>query len=94
MGLILKSDLQYKYSWTTIGDDDSKIKGEPDSSLFNRQEGFEVLYLINKFAEKNNFKQKESGLKTERLIKEYLPGNVRSQANVVSWLEANWKEYK
>lgn len=85
-----KSDLKYKYTWTTTGGDNPKLVGEPDSSLFNRNEGYEVLYLLNKFMEKHNLKQKSSFLKAERMINEDLPSNVRSQANVMKWLEDNW----
>ena len=52
MALMTKSDLEYDdYSWTAYGDDDPEVTGEPDSTLFNRNEGYEVLYLINKMAE-------------------------------------------
>ncbi|MDQ1299065.1 MAG: hypothetical protein QG558_1604 [Campylobacterota bacterium] len=44
MGLITKNDLIYKdYSWTAISGDNPKVTGEPDSTLFNRHEGYEVL---------------------------------------------------
>lgn len=93
MPLLRRSDLQFQYSWTTIPGDDPRVSGPPDSTLFSRSEGYEVLYLINAFAEKHNFKEKASGLKAERLIKENLPSDVRSQKKVVAWLEQNWKAY-
>ncbi|MFS8476249.1 hypothetical protein EIQ12_16975 [Xanthomonas campestris pv. campestris] len=40
-----------------------------------------------------SLKQKNSGKKTEWLIKIKLPSNVRSHANVRSWLEKNWKTF-
>lgn len=53
MALMNKGDLVYNdYSWAAYGKDDPKIAGEPDSTLFNRKEGYEVLYFINKIAEK------------------------------------------
>jgi hypothetical protein len=93
MSLLEKSDLEFKYTWTTIHDDDPKITGKPDSTLLNRQEGYEVLAFINRFANKHNFKQKKSGLKVERLINKNLPGNTRSHANVAEWLVKNWGNY-
>ncbi len=93
MGLISKSDLQYDYSWTAIDGDNPKVTGQPDSTLFNRNEGYEVLYLINKLAELWNLKQKASCLKIERMIKKHLPSDVRSQINVKKWLADNWKNY-
>lgn len=93
MGLINKNDLKYNYSWTAIDGDNPKIKGKPDSTLFNRNEGYEVLYLINKLAEIWNWKKKASCLKLEKMIKEYLPSNYRSQENVKKWLAENWNNY-
>lgn len=93
MTLINKSDLLYTYSWTAIGDDDPKKTGKPDSTLLSRNEGYEVLHFINRFAEKHSFKSKESALKTEKMIREYLPGDVRSHKNVTSWLQDNWNNY-
>lgn len=69
MPLLSKSDLKYKYSWTALESDDPRVTGKPDSTLLNREEGYEVLPFINHFAKNHNLKKKESGLKTERLIK-------------------------
>jgi hypothetical protein len=93
MGLLSKKDLQYTYEWKASGEDDPKITGKPDSAELNREEGYEVLHFINKFAEKKNFKQKASGLKTEKMIKEYLPGTIRSRINIIKWIVENWKIY-
>lgn len=92
MGLISKSDLYYKdYSWTVLSGDDPKITGEPDNTLLNRKEGYEVLYFINKFSEIYKLKQKASAIKVERMIREEVPGNIHSQKNIKEWLENNWK---
>jgi hypothetical protein len=93
MPLLTKTDLQFKYSWTALSPDDPKHTGKPDSTELNRKEGYEVLPFINAFAEKNNWKQKASGLKLERMIHEHLPSNVRSHAKVKEWVTANWKNY-
>ena len=93
MSLISASDLKYNYSGTATKNDDPKLRGEPDRSLFNRHEKYEVLYLINKFAEKYNLKQISSGHKVERLIHDHLPSDVRSQEHVVQWLASNWEKY-
>lgn len=95
MGLLSKSDLQYEdeYSWTAIDNDNPKITGVPDSTLLNREEGYEVLAFINRFAVKHSFKQKISGLKVETMIHDHLPEDTRSHANVEKWLVANWKKY-
>lgn len=93
MPLLEKSDLQFKYSWTALTGDDPRVTGKPDSTLLNRGEGYEVLYFINRFSASHDFKQKSSGLKVEKLIKKHLPGDIRSHANVSSWLVANWKKF-
>lgn len=90
---ISKSDLQYTYSWSAVSGDNPKVSGEPDSTLLNRNEGYEILYLINKFSKMHNFLLKESCLKAERMIKKYLPSDIRSQANVKEWLVNNWAKY-
>ncbi|MGR2704613.1 hypothetical protein [Vibrio campbellii] len=91
MALIKKSDLQYNYSWTTIPGDSSRVTGKPDSTRFSRNEGYEVLYLINTLASEWNFKKVASALKIERLINDHLPSNIQSQEKVKQWIYDNWK---
>lgn len=93
MPLLSKSDLKYTYSWTAIASDDPKLTGKPDSVLLNRNEGYEVLAFINRFAETHNLKSKASGIKTEKMLKEHLPSDTRSHKNVSKWLVDNWKNY-
>lgn len=95
MPILQRADLQYPahYRWTELKDDDPKLTGEPGSTLFNRKEGYEVLALINRFLDKYKFKQKTSGLKVEKLIKEHLPIALKTQRHVEDWLVANWEEY-
>lgn len=82
-----KSDMVYKdYKETAYaGADNPKVTGVPDSTLFNRHELYEVLYLINHFGVSN----KAEGQKLEKLIREKLPSSTRSQAEVHKWLKAN-----
>lgn len=94
MGLITKNDLIYKdYSGTAISGDNPKVTCEPDSTLFNRHEGYEVLYLINKLAEIWGFKNKSSAEKMEKMIRNHLPSDIRSQINVKQWIYNNWDKY-
>ena len=74
MAVITKSELFYQdYSWTVLTGDNPKISGEPDSTLLNRKEGYEVLYFVNKFCEKYNLKQKTSAIKVEKIIRNEVP---------------------
>ena len=93
MALINKNELYYQYSWKVLVGDDPSISGEPDSTLLNRNEGYEMLYLINKFSEKHGFRNVQSAIKVERLIKEHVPTEIRSQVDIVRWLETNWDKY-
>lgn len=89
MSVISSNQLQYKYSWTAIRPDDPKVTGQPDQTFLNRNEGYEVLAFLNRVA-----KTTADALKAERIIKTALPGDVRSRANVLDWLNKNWAAYK
>ena len=93
MPLLARSDLQFQYSWTAIAPDDSRMTGVPDSILLNRNEGYEVLPFINRIAAASKWADKSLGLKVERMIRNHLPGRVRSQKNVWQWIVDNWKAY-
>lgn len=86
-----RSDMAYTYEWTT-SNDDPKLRGNPDHSLFSRRQGWEVLYMINKFGELHRVATVSSGRKIERMLQS-LPSNVRSQANVQQWLVTNWNSF-
>lgn len=95
MALISATQLYYKdYSWTAIHGDNPKVSGVPDNTLLNRREGYEILYFVNKFAEIHGFKNKESAIKTERMIREEVPHNIHSQRNIKEWIDTNWKASK
>jgi hypothetical protein len=85
MTTIQRSDLKSSYSWAAISPDDPRITGKPDSTLLNRGEGYEVLAFLNR-----HFNNKNDALKAERLIQKELPSNIRSHANVLTWLQTNW----
>jgi len=92
MGLIKKEDLYYKdYSWVAISGDNPKITGPIDSSLLNRKEGYEILYFVNKFCEIHKLKQIKSAIKVERIIRDKVPSDIRSQTKIRDWIEANWR---
>ena len=78
------------YQWTAYPNDDPKVTGNPDSTLLNRSEGYEVLYFINAFAEKHGFLKKTSGNALEKMIREDLPSDIRSQEGIMMWIEENW----
>lgn len=92
MAVIQKDDLVYNdYSWTVYQNDDPKVTGNPDDTLLNRMEGYEVLYFVNKFCEMHSLKQKASANKVERLIRNDVPSYIHSQNKVAEWIVTNWK---
>lgn len=92
MGIITKSELHYTdYFWTAIKGDDPRVSGAPDSTLLSRKEGYEVLYFVNKFCEIHGLKQKQSAIKVEKMIRNEVPTDKRSQKNVNEWIKENWK---
>jgi len=91
-----KSNLVYQdYSWTAAKGDDPRVSGEPDSTLFSRKEGYEVLYMINKCLTKWGFTTNPigGGQKIERLIRTHLPSDLRGQKHVYDWLSTNYNKY-
>jgi len=92
MALIKKSELKYKYSWTVISGDEPKVTGEPDSTRFSRNEGYEVLYLINKLADLWKLKNITLAHKIEEMIKYNLPSETQTQKDVMDWIgyKRNW----
>jgi hypothetical protein len=94
MNLLNRSELKYAYNWRPIPDDDPRISGSPDKTLFTRKEGYEVLYIINVFADRYSLKEIETGHKIEELIQKELPGNFRCQLHVIEWLEENIEKIK
>lgn len=88
-GPMKKSDLQFSYPKSTAGDDDPTKRGHPDRDFLSRHEWYEVLYFCNRTSKGNLATAKKS----ERLIRNHLPSDVRSQANVLTWLQDNWDNY-
>lgn len=92
MALLTSKDLQYSYSWTAYRGDNPKVTGNPDNTLLNRKEGYEILYFINKLASIWNLNHKSSGTKMEKMIQEKVPGNIRSQKNIKQWISDHWDD--
>lgn len=91
--LLQKSDLKYHYSWKAIPNDNPNLIRHPDFDLLNRNEGYEVLRFVNRFAEKQGLKNKSDCLKVERLINEHLRSDTHSHSKVEKWLIDNWNKF-
>lgn len=89
---LTKDDLQYSnYTWNIHTPNASKISGRLDDTRFNKNDGYEVLYLINKLAELWDLSKIESGKKIERIIAHKLPTHIKTQTEVATWIQMNWK---
>jgi len=89
---INQEDLQYNsYTWNNHVCNTPKTSGKLDDTRFNKQEGFEVVYLINKLAEQWDLSKIESGHKIEYIINEKLPASLKTQAEVATYIQMNWK---
>jgi hypothetical protein len=70
---------------------DPKISGKIDETRFNKNQGMEVLYLINKLVDLWDLTKIESCIKIERCIREKLPPKITKQEEVATWVQLNWK---
>ena len=88
-----KQDMIYSdYRWSAIDGDNPKITGKLDKTEFNRNERYEVLYLINAVINELSLSRLESAKKVEQMIRYELPSNIRSQENVKNWILKNWEK--
>jgi len=86
--LILK-----EYVWNDYEEYDSRVSGEIDDTEFDRNEGCEVLYLINALMEAWGLDKVKNGQKIERMIKSYMPYFIKTQREAKEWIKNNWALY-
>lgn len=90
METFTKDDLVYEYRWTHYEKDDPRIFGIPDTSNFDRKEGWQTLYIINHLADHLAWDVDSFGKKIEKMIHERLPEEVSSQQDTIQWIKDNW----
>ena len=84
--MILKEHLRKThYDWT-IGLNHSKGNTEPDRRIFDRFNGFQVLFIINYFGKSLGNLTVTDGHKVEELISAQLPLEIKSEVSVFNWL--------
>lgn len=91
MAVFKHQNLKFNYSHSATNGDASKYTGEPDATLLNRDESYEVLYFIQRFMVIKGLKNVSSGEKIERMI-HACPGNLRSRSKISDWIVKNWKK--
>ena len=65
----------------------SAFQGQPSRRLFNRYDGYQVLFLINSYASQAGGNDPQVGQRMESLIMHDLPLDARSEISVLNWLK-------
>lgn len=86
MALIDRNDLQYDYTWTSSPGKSPRSESTHTSSMFRRDEGDEVLALINDYVREQDIKDKETALRIESLIRNKLDKEQTSRDEIKAWL--------
>ena len=94
METFTKDDLVYEYNWSKYEKDDPKISGMPDTSKFNRKEGWQTLYIINHLTNHLAWDVDSFGKKIEKLIHDRLPKEINNQKDTIKWIKDNWKNWE
>ncbi|WP_183567935.1 hypothetical protein [Mucilaginibacter sp. SP1R1] len=92
MILFSRRNLLYTdYKWSAYNQNDPRVNGKPDATPFTKDEGNEVVYLINKLMILWDYRFANTGNKMEKLIHDKLPSEIIVQQDVQDWLKANLK---
>ena len=88
MTTFLRSDLIGFYEWPVDGELNNRLSGEPDDSEFNRNNGYEVLYMIRHLMSAQNTLSTEAGHELEMMIK-VAPTGLKTQRQMKDWVISN-----
>jgi hypothetical protein len=83
--LFLKEHLTGHYSWNdTI--EQSNYTGGASRRLFDRFNGYQVLFIINLYKSLSETFSIEDGQQVEQQIIDHLPLGIKSEISVFNWL--------
>ena len=91
--LFLKEHLHNAYYNWTIGLNHSYQNNEPDRRIFDRFNGYQVLFIINHFGKSVGKLTVNDGRKIEELISTQLPLEIKSEVSVFNWLREVYLYY-
>jgi len=92
MLLFSRRNLFYSdYKWNTYAPNDPRTNGRLDDTLFTKDKGDEVIYLINKLMVLWDYRFSNTGNKIEKLIHDKMPAGITTQEQVQQWVKANIK---
>jgi hypothetical protein len=80
-----KSMLQLTYDWEAKNGDNSE-EIVIDKTFFDRDQGYEVLVMIQAVVDNFGYTSVSDVRKIEAVIANKLPGSIRSRENVRDWL--------
>lgn len=75
---------KFEYNW--IDADKDRFTGEPTRRIFDRLNGYQVLFLINSFAALRERFTLSEALDLEEKIQVNMPVNNQSEKTVFRWL--------
>jgi hypothetical protein len=80
------------YNWA-VGLNHSIQNNEPDRRIFDRLNGYQVLFMINYFGQSVGKLSVTDGHRIEQLISTELPGEIKSEVSVFNWLREVYMYY-
>ena len=82
-----KDDLVYRasYQWIPVEEKNHQFKGDPNSTKFNKYDGYQMLYIVNKILDHCSVKTTKLGKYIEVLIYIQLPPDINNQRQVYFW---------
>jgi len=80
------------YNWA-LGLNHSVQNNEPDRRVFDRLNGYQVLFIINYFGQSLGKLTVTDGRRIEKLISTQLPGEIKSELSVFNWLREIYLYY-
>jgi hypothetical protein len=88
---LAKEDLQNPhYSWTSTPGL-TPYNGQPSRRLFDRDNGDQVLFIINFFEAEINSLSLREAQRIEDMIMNELPLSAKSEISVLNWLKESFK---
>lgn len=91
--IFLKEHLRKQhYNWT-VALLHSTANNEPNRKVFDRFNGFQVLFIINYFGKSLGKLTVTEGIKVEELISAQLPLELKSELSVFNWLRGVYLYY-
>jgi hypothetical protein len=73
------------YNWT----DEFIFDGTPSRRLFDRQNGNQLLFIINLYASQNDKFSEDQVQRVEEMLVNKLPEEIKSEISVLNWLKEN-----